>query len=86
MTRFISAKLSRLSTLVGYAPRTKPDPPSELRRRAYAENTLPLGPEVDPDGWSTFSDRGQRGSLFKQRDVRIDFSVRACLYSCQADA
>ncbi|KAJ7067133.1 hypothetical protein C8F01DRAFT_1247532 [Mycena amicta] len=43
----------RLSTILEYLPVSRPSLPSGLRQLAYEQHTALLGPDSDPDGWTT---------------------------------
>ena len=70
-----SATLDRLSTLFGYTPLSRPDAPSDARRRAYKRNTPLLGPALDPIGWQALRRVFISGTLFRQREVTVAFLV-----------
>ncbi|KAL5508504.1 hypothetical protein ACEPAH_6123 [Sanghuangporus vaninii] len=66
---------SKLSTLFGYCPATRSDPPSRLRALAYEENIPVIGPDVDREGWKMFPEIRLDGRLFEVVDVCISISL-----------
>jgi len=48
---------------------SRPSSPSLLRLEAYREEALPLGPEVDLDGWKVFPSIKMHGILFHSRPI-----------------
>jgi hypothetical protein len=65
----------RLSTNFAFLPRTVAKPPSPSRALAYAEGGVILGPHADPEGWKVFDTVTITGTLFKAREVSVDFTV-----------
>ncbi|TDL20710.1 hypothetical protein BD410DRAFT_804842 [Rickenella mellea] len=63
-----------VGTRYGYTPRSKPDPPSPLRQKAYSEGIPLLGPDADPEGWKIFS-VNVFGKLFAAVDVGVKCTV-----------
>lgn len=53
-----------------------PEPPSPLRRIAYAEGSPLIGPEGDPEGWKILPGLKIKGTLFNTKDVEVDCTVR----------
>lgn len=66
---------SRIQTMFGYVPLTRPDAPSLLRQLAYQENSPLLGPDADPDGWQRVSSFTVKGTVFKDREVQVNCVV-----------
>lgn len=66
---------SRISTLFGYVPSTRPEPASPLRQMAYQENSPLPGPFVDPQGWMVGRPTVIRGTLFNSRPAEVKISV-----------
>jgi len=60
-----------LSTSFAYQPRTRPEPPSRLRQLAYTENSMPLGPKPDPEGWEDLGVKSIVGTIFDSRQVEV---------------
>ncbi|EJD00901.1 uncharacterized protein FOMMEDRAFT_141671 [Fomitiporia mediterranea MF3/22] len=71
----IFRSVNSISTLIGYTPTTRPDPPSTARRRAYRERTPIPGPIFDPSGWLILRDIRLTGILFKQREVTVTYTL-----------
>ena len=66
-----------LSTVVGYVPIIRPEPPSIARQIAYLENMPLPGPEADPHGWLCLDPLQIRGSVFSTREVDAKCTVRS---------
>ncbi|KAI5122179.1 hypothetical protein M0805_007076 [Coniferiporia weirii] len=66
---------SEVTTLVGYVPATRPNPPSYLRGSAYQKKTLILDPDIDTEGWEVSSEVQVKGKLFKVVHVTISPSL-----------
>ncbi|KAF8802487.1 hypothetical protein BYT27DRAFT_7341372 [Phlegmacium glaucopus] len=56
---------------LGYLPKTFPDPPSELRRLAYTEDSQLIGPDGDPEGWKILAPVKVKGTLFRVKQVEV---------------
>jgi hypothetical protein len=68
-----------------YWPRSTAEPPSELRRQAYAEGHGLIGPDGDPKGWQKLDDIIIKGTLFEVKEVEVKYEVRHlfCSKPCQ---
>ena len=66
----------RLTIPIDYYPTSTPDAPSFLRRLAYEEKSALLGPDVDPEGWTTMPTTEFEGVAFRKRNVMVQCSVR----------
>ena len=65
----------RISSLFGYIPLTRPDPPSDARRRAYKRSSPLPGPALDPIGWQSMRRVDISGSFFRLRESSVTYSV-----------
>lgn len=72
-----NSTLRRLGTQFGFTPRSRPPPPSPLRRIAYQENAPLSGPSEDPDGWLVLPPLTVFGRVFGVRTVEATYSVRS---------
>lgn len=62
---------SSLSTTFVYIPATRPAPPSPLRQLSYQEFSPVLGPDIDPEGWTTLPPVKIQGKLFNNRNIEV---------------
>ncbi|KAF9267952.1 hypothetical protein L218DRAFT_654615 [Marasmius fiardii PR-910] len=62
---------SSLSTTFVYIPATRPAPPSPLRQLSYQELSPVLGPDIDPEGWTTLPPVKINGKLFNNRNIEV---------------
>jgi hypothetical protein len=74
-TILISSPYHSLRTSLAYVPGTKPGPPSFLRQLAYQQNCPLPGPEVDEDGWKTFSPVRNSGIVFNKRKAAVNCTL-----------
>lgn len=64
-----------VGTVFAYTPIVRPEAPSILRQIAYLENTALLGPEEDPEGWTTLMPIKIRGTIFHARELDVTCTV-----------
>ncbi|KAF4596561.1 hypothetical protein EYR40_007742 [Pleurotus pulmonarius] len=64
-----------LTLSFGYSPVAYPEAPSALRRMAYNEGSLLIGPEGDPEGWKVCETVKAKGTLFSVRAVEVECSL-----------
>ncbi|TFK40192.1 hypothetical protein BDQ12DRAFT_680492 [Crucibulum laeve] len=65
----------KLTATFGYIPMTRPPAPSMLRQLAYQENSLLMGPHIDPDGWHDLPNVKISGKIFNNRSVDVDCTL-----------
>lgn len=65
----------RLHAPVIYLPEITPAPSSGLRQLAYAENMGMAGPNVDPEGWHELPTVTMRGTIFRERSIKLHCTV-----------
>ena len=58
-----------------YLPEVTPAPSSSLRQLAYAENMGMAGPDVDPEGWHALPSVTVRGTIFRERSIKLHCTV-----------
>ncbi|KAJ7592897.1 hypothetical protein C8J56DRAFT_1045349 [Mycena floridula] len=68
---------SRIQSMIVYVPATRPEPPSRLRQLAYQEHSPLLGPDADPEGWTSPQHIIVRGTIFSSRNIQL--SCKLCL-------
>ncbi|TRM64338.1 hypothetical protein BD626DRAFT_491497 [Schizophyllum amplum] len=61
----------QINATFGYAPSSRPLPPSIYRQIAYQQGTHIPSPLADPEGWHTRRDVLVRGTLFCARQVEL---------------
>jgi hypothetical protein len=63
----------RLATDFAYCPVVRPPQFSPLRRAAYERGASYVpGPDADPDGWTITPTVAVEGTIFFDRDVKVD--------------
>ncbi|OCH94663.1 hypothetical protein OBBRIDRAFT_789140 [Obba rivulosa] len=62
---------AKVGTVFAYTPIICPEAPSLLRQISYLENTSLLGPEEDPEGWTTLMPVMIRGTIFHARELDV---------------
>ncbi|VDB85707.1 unnamed protein product [Peniophora sp. CBMAI 1063] len=65
----------KITTEVGYYPRTVCGAPSLLRSLAYENNTSLLGPELDPSGWRILPSVNTPRTVFETRVILIEYTL-----------
>lgn len=66
----------RLHAQITYTPEIKPAPSSTLRQIAYGEHLGMPGPHVDPMGWHELPSTTIRGTIFRERNIKLQCTVR----------
>ncbi|KAJ6460063.1 hypothetical protein C8R47DRAFT_129694 [Mycena vitilis] len=66
---------SSFTTRFRYIPCTYPDPPSQLRQRAYGLHHALPGPSQDPDGWVTSATALVHGRVFRTRHTCVQCTL-----------
>jgi hypothetical protein len=63
----------RIATDFAYCPIVRPPQLSPLRRAAYERGASDVpGPDADPDGWTVIPTVTVEGTIFFDRDVKVD--------------
>ena len=65
---------------IAYCPATRPQRFSALRRAASEQGiSRILGPDQDPEGWSSFGPTIICGEIFGDRHVEVSCTVSVCI-------
>ncbi|KAF9477992.1 hypothetical protein BDN70DRAFT_809665 [Pholiota conissans] len=73
-----------LETNFAFIPSIVPELPSVLRRLAYSDGSLLIGPEGDPQGWSVLPPVQIKGTLFNAKDVEVTCTLALATPLCYA--
>ena len=62
-------------TNIVYMPETVAEPPSQLRERAYLDETPVAMPTLDPNGWKLLPRVTAEGTLVPNASVAVQLSI-----------